>query len=295
MKKNILFSLPGNQALTEILTKQLAAELGIAEIRFFPDGESYIRIDSNVRNKTAILIDTLNEPNCKIVPLLFMAQTLKELGAAKIGLVTPYLPYMRQDKRFKAGEGITSKLFAQLLSNYIDSLITIDPHLHRIHHLSEIYTVPNISTMHATERIAQWIEHHVSNPVLIGPDEESRQWVSEIAGYNNLSFVVGKKQRIGDRQVSLSLPEIDNKGQSAVVVDDVIATGISMLEVLKQLQTQGFKNSICIAVHALFNKETEHQLLQVGAEKIVTCNTIVHPSNQIDISDLIVQGIIESC
>ena len=110
MDDNILFSLPGNMELTELIAKKLAIEIGKAEIRSFPDGESYIRIDSEVKNKTVILISTLNDPNSKVLPLLFMAQTLKELGAKKLCLVSPYLSYMRQDKQFQPGEAITSKI-----------------------------------------------------------------------------------------------------------------------------------------------------------------------------------------
>src|SRR5690606_3260659 len=108
----------------------------------------------------------------KILSLMFTAQTLKELGAKKIILISPYLPYMRQDKRFEPGEAITSQLFAKFLSNCVDYLITIDPHLHRIHHLSKIYSVP-VLTLHATKEIARWIKENIKFPFLIGPDSES--------------------------------------------------------------------------------------------------------------------------
>ena len=83
MERKIIFSLPGNQELTQSLAQKLKIEQGEAEIRSFPDGESYIRIHSEVKNKTAILICTLNHPNAKILPLIFMARTLKELGTKK--------------------------------------------------------------------------------------------------------------------------------------------------------------------------------------------------------------------
>lgn len=295
MENNILFSLPGNAKLTQLLAKKLTIELGKAEIRSFPDGESYIRIDSKVQNKTAILICTLNDPNPKVLPLLFMARTLKDLGAKKLCLVSPYLSYMRQDKQFHEGEAVTSVLFAQLISSYFDCMITIDPHLHRIHKLSEIYTLSGLLTLHATKNISEWITNHVNHPVLIGPDAESRQWVSEIAGYHKLPFIIGDKQRLGDRKVTISLPEIENIGQTAVLVDDVISTGVSMLEVLKRLQLLGFKKPLCIGVHALFDQKTENKLLGAGAERVISCNTITHKSNQIDISDLLAQGIVSLC
>lgn len=293
MEKNIIFSLPENIKLTQALAAKLAIEIGNAEIREFPDGESYIRINSDVKNKIVILVCTLDHPNSKILPLLFLARTLNDLGARKICLIAPYLPYMRQDKSFHTGEAITSLFFAQLLSSLIDGLITIDPHLHRIHKLSEIYTIPNLLTLHATKKIAQWIQHHLRDPILIGPDEESRQWIAEIASFNHLPFVIGQKKRLGDRKVMVSLPEIKNLNHVPILVDDVISTGMSMLETLKQLTSRGFKNPVCIGVHALFDTETENKLTLAGAKQIVTCNTISHSTNKIDISDIIAKGIVE--
>lgn len=221
-----------------------------------------------------------------------MARTLKELGTKKLCLICPYLPYMRQDKQFHTGEAISAVLFAQLISNYFDYMITMEPHLHRIHELSEIYTLSKVLTVHATRKISQWVANHIKQPLLIGPDAESRLWVSAIADEQNLPFIIGEKQRLGDRKVIITLPEIKNLGQTPVLVDDVISTGVSMLAVLKQVQFLGFKEAICIGVHALFDQKTEHRLFSAGAAQIISCNTIIHKSNEIDISDLLAQGVV---
>ena len=296
MDSCILFSLPGNAQLAQNLANKLAVELGLAEIRVFPDGESYVRIDSEVKNKSIILVCTLDRPDSKMLPLMFMAQTLKELGAKKICLVSPYLPYMRQDKRFHSGEAVTSFLFAKFLSGWIDSLITIDPHLHRIHHLSDIFETSTVLTLHATKKIAEWIRRHVDSAFLVGPDEESLQWVAEVADLADLAFVVSRKERLGDRQVIVELPDMKGMvGRIPVLVDDVISTGRSMLTVVEQLVLQGFKKPICIAVHALFDREVENGLLRAGAQKLVSCNTVSHPTNEIDVTDLIAEGIVGLC
>lgn len=295
MEKSIIFSLPDNNQLASKLANKLNIELGYVVIREFPDGESYIRIDADVKNKIVILICTLSHPNCKILPLMFMAQTLKELGANKICLVSPYLPYMRQDKRFNPGEASTASLFAKFLSSWIDCLITIDPHLHRVKNLSDIYSIPTLTILHATKKIAEWIHDHIDSPFLVGPDEESSQWISEIAEYAEAPFVICKKVRYGDRKVTVIMPDIKNLGNVPILLDDIISTGTTMIATLQQVLSHGFKNPICMAVHALFDKETEKYLLLTGAKNIVTCNTVTHPSNKIDLSDVIVKGIVESC
>lgn len=141
------------------------------------------------------------------------------------------------------------------------------------------------------KNISEWISLHIKNPILIGPDEESRQWISEIAHFNNLPYVIAQK-RLGDKHVVVSLPEIENSKGTAVLVDDIISSGASMLDTLKQVINYGFKNSICIGVHALFNLQTKDMLLNAGAQQIITCNTIRHSTNQIDISNILAKGLL---
>lgn len=286
----ILFSLPQNNPLASTLADKLKTEIGLAEVRHFPDGETYVRIDSDVKNKTIILVCSLDHPNSKILPLLFMTQTLKQLGAKKVYLVSPYLPYMRQDKQFKPGEAVTSILFAKFISSFIDELVTIDPHLHRIKNISEIYSIPT-KILHATKPVAEWIQRNVASPLIIGPDEESKQWVAEIAKNANAPYVIANKNRYGDRKVTIILPEINDTSKTPVLVDDIISTGTSMCVVIQQLLAKKFKKPICIGVHALFNQEAHENLMRAGAQEIISCNTITHPSNKIDITDILIEGI----
>lgn len=138
MSNCVIFSLPGNEVMANSLINLMHGEPGEAVIRHFPDGETYVKVDSNVYEKEAFIVCSLHNPDEKILPLYFLAKTLKEFRAHPVTLITPYLAYMRQDKRFINGECISSDLFARLLSSFIDKLITIDPHLHRHTSLDEI-------------------------------------------------------------------------------------------------------------------------------------------------------------
>jgi phosphoribosylpyrophosphate synthetase len=92
VKENcVIFSLPDSEQLALSIANKLGIEIGVAEIRHFPDGESYIRIDSNIKNKIVLLVCRLDHPNNKILTLMFMAQTIKEVGENKICLISPYL------------------------------------------------------------------------------------------------------------------------------------------------------------------------------------------------------------
>ena len=99
-----LVALPGNEHMAATLAGQLGTDLAGLELRRFPDGETYLRFTVEPAGRSLALVCTLAQPDEKILPLLFAAATARELGAARIGLVCPYLAYMRQDRRFKVGE-----------------------------------------------------------------------------------------------------------------------------------------------------------------------------------------------
>jgi len=127
--KPLLFSLPGNDAFATMLAAALGGERGELEHRRFPDGESYVRLHTPVAGRAVAFVCSLNAPDEKTLALLFAAGAARELGAARVGLVAPYLAYMRQDKRFQPGEALTSAHYADLLSRAFDWLATVDPHL----------------------------------------------------------------------------------------------------------------------------------------------------------------------
>lgn len=288
--EKIIFALPGNELLAKSMVAKINAKDGELVIRHFPDGESYIRIISDVLGKEVILICTLHQPDDKLLPLLFLANNLKDLGAKKITLVAPYLAYMRQDTLFKSGEAITSKYFAKVISSFTDELITIDPHLHRRHAMSEIYSIP-CKVLHASELISKYIKENINNPLLIGPDGESEQWVSEVAKSANAPFIILQKERFGDKEVKITIPQVEKfRNHTPVLVDDIISTARTMMETVEHLNGEGMKPPVCIGVHAIFAGNAFEELKNSGAGEIVTCNTINHTSNKIDISDLIVKN-----
>lgn len=289
--KTILFALPGNEPVARLLTQRLGCELGEVTFRRFPDKESYVRIHSDVEGKKVVLICSLNHPDEKLLPLYFLSCTAKDLGAYCTCLVSPYLAYMRQDKAFHEGEGITSNYFARLISHFADSLITVDPHLHRISGLDEIYDIPS-KVVHAAPEISHWIKEHVRRPLLIGPDSESEQWVSQVAEDADSAFLILEKTRYGDRDVEISGPDISEyQNHTPVLVDDIISTAQTMIESVGHLKKAGMNAPVCIGVHGVFSGSAYKDLLNAGVARIVTCNTVPHESNAIDLTESYVEFI----
>ena len=288
----MLLAYPGEEALAVSLQRGLHAEPVAFEMRHFPDGETYLRIDSNVKGRQVVLVCTLREPDVKLLPLLFMADTLRELGARDVGLVAPYLAYMRQDKRFRTGEALTSASFARLICAGFDWLVTVDPHLHRRHSLAEIYTIP-AAVVHAAPLLAEWIRANVTDPFIIGPDAESEQWVSAVATAVPCPHVVLEKVRHGDRAVTVSqIPGIRRwAGHTPVLVDDIIASARTMIETVRQCRASVESGPICVGVHAVFASGAYEALRTAGAARVVTTNSISHDSNGIDLSAALLEPV----
>lgn len=285
--KPAVFALPGNEALAGALACELDAERGALEVRRFPDGETYLRYDTPPAGRRVILACSLHHPDEQALPLLYAAATARELGAAAVGLVTPYLGYMRQDKRFRDGEALTSALFAKLLSPHIDWLVTVDPHLHRWTSLSQIYSVPS-TVVPAAPLLAAWIVANADNPVLIGPDSESGQWVAAVARIAGAPHVVLEKNRRGDRDVSVSIPDAAAlRGRTPVLVDDIISTGRTMIAAARHLREQGLPPPVCLGVHAVFSGDAHETMAGAGFSRIVSTNTIPHPSNGITVDTVL--------
>lgn len=291
MTRPLMISLPGNDQLTARLADAIGGDLGRIVTRRFPDGETYVRYDTPVSGRSLVLICTLDRPDDKFLPLAFAAAAARDLGATRIGLVSPYLAYMRQDRRFQQGEAVTSTYFAKLLSSQVDWLVTVDPHLHRRQSLAEIYSIPT-QVMHAAPLVSEWIRNEVKMPLLIGPDSESEQWVAAVARDARAPHVVLQKVRHGDRKVEISIPDVARwRNHTPVLVDDIVSSGRTMIETVSHLKAAGMPPPICVAVHGIFADNAFGDLVAAGSGRVVTTNTVAHESNAIDITPHLAQGV----
>lgn len=283
----LVVGLPGAGALPAQLAAQLRCDHGDLALHRFPDGECLVRLDADVHGRCVVFAGSLDHPDGKTLPLLFAADAARELGAARIGLVAPYLAYMRQDHRFRAGEAVTSRSYARLLSGALDFLVTVDPHLHRWDSLADIYSIP-ARAVAAAPAIAQWLRREVGAPLLVGPDEESGQWVAEVARLCGAPSTVMVKQRHGDRDVAVTMTGGTSwPGRTPVLLDDIGSSGQTLVAALQVLRHGGLPSPLCIVVHALFAPEAQQAMLDAGAARVVSCDTVAHPTNAIAVAPLL--------
>ncbi len=289
----IVLALPDNDDLGAALAAGLGAERGELNLRRFPDGETHVRIGTAVGGREVVLACSLPAPDVRTLPLLLAAATARDLGAARVGLVAPYLPYLRQDARFEAGEGVTAHYYPRVLAGGLDWLVTIDPHLHRLPSLADVYPVP-VAVAHAAPAITTWLRAAVPNGVIIGPDAESGQWAADVAKRAGLPVVVLRKERRGDRAVNVSLPDLTAwSGRTPVLVDDIISTARTMMAAVAQLRAHGSPPPVCVGIHALLCDGALQDLLAAGAACVVTCNTIPHPTNATDVRTALMPAVRE--
>ncbi|MGC1818242.1 MAG: ribose-phosphate pyrophosphokinase [Casimicrobiaceae bacterium] len=279
----VVFAFPGHAGLSRELQAATGAMAGTLVLHRFPDGESYVRLDTPVAGREAVFVCSLDDPDAKLLQLLFAVAAAKDLGAVRAGIVAPYLAYMRQDTRFKPGEAISSATVGKLVSGVADWLITVDPHLHRNASLDAVYAIPS-RVVQAAPAISAWIVANVAKPLLVGPDAESGQWVAQVASAVNAPCIVLDKTRHGDRDVTVSMPSAEQfRDRTPVLVDDIVSTAHTMIAAIARLREAGLAAPVCIGVHALFADDSYTELQAAGAARIVTCNTVPHASNAIDV------------
>lgn len=277
----ILVPFPEMKTLARSLAPALDADLCPLDWHRFPDGESLMTLPDDMRDADVAILATLRDPDRLALPLRFAAQTARELGARNVGLIAPYLGYMRQDRRFHDGQAVSAKLFAGFLAESFDWLVTVDPHLHRIARLEDIFSIP-AERVASAPLLAKWIRTNLPDAVLLGPDSESQQWVTEVARLAARPYEVLRKIRTGDHEVDISVPESAALLEGTpVILDDIASSGRTMARAVEQLLAAGTGSPVCLAIHAVFAEGAHDVIMSAGAARIVTTDTIPHPSNAI--------------
>ena len=257
----------------------------------FPDDELRVRLDCEVKNKDVLFVQSFyrDVSDC-IVEIILAAETAIELGAKKVSLAAPYFPYMRQDKRFHKGEAISQKIIASLIDRYFDAVYIMDPHLHRENKLEHIFKIKS-KKLTANSLIADYIKKNIRNPVIIGPDGESYKWARNVAEMLGVESRILKKKRYSSYNVKVELnKKIDLKSKNAVIVDDIVSTGHTILETAKILRKLGAKTIYSICVHGLFVNDSLNKLKKARI-KVISTNTVPSKFARIDVSSVIAKSL----
>jgi ribose-phosphate pyrophosphokinase len=271
----------------------LAAALGLPcrpiQVDHFPDGESLVTVGP--ASGCALLYCSLDRPDAKIVQLVLAAAALRDGGARRVVLVAPYLAYMRQDMAFAPGQAVSQRVIGALLAGHFDAVLTVDPHLHRVSSLAEVMPGTQAVSISAAPALAGAIDR-AANPVLVGPDAESRPWVEAVARSMGLEVLVGNKQRRGDREVVVTFAEAARvAGRAVVLVDDVISSGATLARAAEELLAAGAARVEALATHCLAGAADLAALHEAGIARIRSCNSVPGPTAVIPLAELLAQAI----
>ena len=293
MSNVVIQSLPFGARDARRIASLLDIPMHEIELHRFPDGE--LRVTTGPAAPTTIIYAPLDQPNDKLIAILFACDVLRREGAKRLILVAPYLCYMRQDAAFRRGEAISQKVVGRLLSEVVDRIITVDAHLHRTTEIKEIFPgieVENLSAMPAIAEALRTAGLDVET-IIVGPDAESEPWVSDLAGRIGVAHAVAQKIRHSDRSVDIALANPPMfKGRPILMIDDIVSSGGTMVACAKALVAAGSLSIDAIITHALFPADVADKITSAGVRSIRSTHTVPHPTNTIVLDSMFMAALV---
>ncbi|MFO1534569.1 MAG: ribose-phosphate diphosphokinase [Thermoplasmatota archaeon] len=255
-------------AFAQELARLLGARVAQAEATRFPDGEGYVRIAEPVQGQDLVLVQS-TAPDTNLVELLLWQDAAWEAGARSVSTVIPYLGYARQDRVFQPGEAVSSRAAAKAIAAGSDRILTIDPHKPDVLRFfggkgHAATAVPQLAT-----QLAAW-----GVDTVLAPDRGARERAEQAARLIGATADHLEKTRLSATEVRMQAKSLDVKGRRVAIVDDLIASGGTMLTAAKQLKAQGATHVYATCTHGLFTGGAVPKLLAGGIDRILTTDTV---------------------
>jgi len=284
----VIVTLRGAEDLAEKIGAALGEEVIAAEEREFPDGEVLVRVEAS---GDVILVARLwPNPNTSLVKLVLALDALSDVSN-NIDVVVPYLPYTRQDRRFRPGEPISIRAVFKLLGNYpIRRLVTVDVHKPYIAEYSGRIRLVNLSPMAIVANRVK--EMGLRDPVILSPDIGSAHRAEELAKILNATYshLLKQRDRVTGAIRTEAPPDLDLRGRDVVIVDDILATGGTIVEACRIAKDRGASKVYAYATHCQLIGDAE-EMLKGCLDGLMCSNTILCKYSVIDVSGLITRAL----
>ncbi|MEM2236878.1 MAG: ribose-phosphate diphosphokinase [Candidatus Caldarchaeum sp.] len=267
---------PSSSELAGKLSSILQVPAVGVEHKLFPDGESYIRFEDGVAGEDVVLVQGLHPPqDTNLTQLLLMADCLKDLGAASIRAVIPYMAYARQDRRFREGEAVSIlTLFKLLKAVGINEVLTVNIHSPWVLDNAAV----RVKNIDATGLLATYImQAGVEKPLILAPGKKGLEMAASAASVMETSYGHIESRRDPVTGAVTVSTDADPKGRETVLVDDVISTGQTMVKCVQLLRNMGASRIIVACVHGLFVGSAYEKISAAGADLIITTDTVPNP------------------
>jgi ribose-phosphate pyrophosphokinase len=276
---------PASVHLARNISSNLNVKIIEPELKIFSDGESKLRFPS-VNNKHCIIVQSLYPPPDRhIIQLLMIIHKCKKDNASKLTVIIPYMAYARQDKAFLEGEIISVGVLAQLIENFgVNEVITVDIH----NEVSLSYFSINTKNVTAIPILAEYIKNKVTlnKSFIISPDTGGITRANKFAQLLNLPILCLKKKR--DRETGcVSIDEnigMKVAGMNAILVDDMISTGESIVKACEVLKKQKIANITVSCTHAILVDNAFEKIINSGVKEIISTNSVPSICSKVDLS-----------
>jgi len=277
---------PASQHLGEKIAGIIGAQKVNVAFKIFPDGESYVRLEGDMRDEVAIVQTTSPPQDSRLIQLALMADAAKRSGAKKITAVVPYLAYARQDKAFLKGEAVSIETIASMLKVAgVDALVTVNVHQQMV--LDRLpFPAKSVS---AIPLLAEHFKNRgFSDFSVIAPDKGAARIAEEAGRVLGTGYGYLDKQR--DRytgQVSMEKKTFNVKGKTVIIFDDIISTGGTIVAAAKILKDQGAEKVYTACVHPLLVGDAEKRILDAGVEEVIGTDSIPSRISKVSLALLI--------
>ena len=278
---------PASKDLAMSIAKNLGADIVDIDVKLFPDGESYFRIMSDVRNKRVAIVQSTYPPTDRhILQLLFLAHKLSEDGA-EVHAIIPYLAYARQHRAFLQGEIVSLGVFAHLLRSVgVKRVVTVD--IHNVEGLG-LFSMPAYSVS-AIPLMAEYLSKNYSlnEAIAISPDFGGSIRVeafAKILKINHFSLPKVRDKVTGEVLFKNKIKQFQNR--DIILVDDIISSGKTMELATMKLKDYGAKRVFATCTHPLLAEDALDRIKRAGVEEVIGTNTIPSPISKIDVAPIL--------
>ena len=273
---------PGSFDLAKNIAKRLDAQLTVASLRIFSDGESNIKLGKVGKN--CVIVQSTHPPtDTRLIQLLMMAKKCTDDGAQHVCAVIPYLGYARQDRAFLEGEVVSIGLVAKLFETAgLKHIITVDIHSQLA--MSYFASIQNISSVPLLADYASKMK--LRDPIAVSPDAGGTNRAKEFARHLNIDVIVLKKSRhrvTGEVTVDEKL-HMDISKRDAIVIDDIISSGGSIIKAADVLQKKGVQKIYAMCTHALLTRDAAQKIKSAGVQDIISTNSVPSEYSKVEIS-----------
>ncbi|MFO7872131.1 MAG: ribose-phosphate diphosphokinase [Candidatus Undinarchaeales archaeon] len=288
--KKIVIPCEKTESLAIDIAEKIDGRLASYEDRRFPDNEFYFRVETDLKGKEAVIVQTgYPDPNSSVVELLIIADACRHHGAEKITAVIPYVPYARQDKRFEKGEAFSLETIGNLMKNVgIDKVITVDTHFKREYGKYDFFGIKAVN-ISAGVPLVKFIKKKfdVKELHIISPDLGASEMIDNAAKKTKSKKAKLKKVRKGDYDVEMT-GKLEVKGKNVLVLDDIISTGGTMEKAVNRAKDAGAKKVFAAATHGLFVSDAMTRLKKASSY-VVTTDSIENDTAEVTLTDEIVK------